>query len=399
MQVVTTYEAITKALNTVTAVLTDKMLSEDLQTIVMQVSANECSLCAGTSDTYCITNVETQSIEGEGTVNLPSKALNTLFSGYANLHTTKVETVAIIADDVTGAVTVKVKETPRTDDVPNGKETESSFRLQAARLQAMHLDMIKTINTQRELTEDKYVEVNAADILRYIKVGLASMPSDASRDKMENRIIFDSNYVTVMPYTYILMMKNILPDVMQNVTLKRSMAVFLKSYLNGREKVKVCVEDYAVIGSIVQLTIKTEDSLATLRPYNNKMCPKLDDYISLPVNKLTFNRAYFLDVLKRLALVDMDVTLEVNVGEGTCSFFNEVTTQYVTAESVEGVGEFKFKLSPDNLSKFVLGGVNMKSEKIIMCLEDAPNNSIGMVFGVTDETDTWHTKTFGIEKE
>lgn len=397
MKIQTSYDALISALNTVMATFTDKSVGVDLQTIVLQATEQGCTMCTGTCDTHCITVLETKKIEGECSINIPSKALYNALMGYAGLHTTIVESVMLEVDDETGALSLTVREVPKenaegeTAETDTDNATESVIRLQTVKMQNVHFDMLKTLEKQLQIDNAAYTTIETAEIMKYLQAALPAIPADENYENLASKITFDAEYVYVVPRVYALLMKNTLPEVFRHIIIKKTMAQFLKVYLKGTEKVQVCVQDYATIGNVTQLTIKTENSLATMRAYSTAKKFDITTFINMPTNRVVINKAYFMDILRRLNCIGEEVYIRVDCDAKNVELANAVTHQSISAMAVEGTGIYEFVLMPDVLTKLVTANGISIGAKLCICVEKSEDGRT-ITLGITDDTQMWSTK-------
>ena len=308
----------------------------------------------------------------------------------------EVQSIEFNVDEETSNVKLSITEVMQTDDKDAPPEKNTSYtRLTVKKLNGYQNEMLTAIEN---LPADGYTEISSTELNAYFKNLMPALNNGQVGDSVATRATFDTEYVYVPAVYYVLMLENKLPEVMHSVCFKRSMVKFLSAYLKSAETVQVRVDRTSVIGNIVQVAVRTETGTAILRAYDTKHKFDVTQFTTLPTDGIYVNRAYFSDIMRRLACFDESVVVTVDCTEGVCRFVNEKTNQHIKAQYTNGNGAYKFELEPEKLAKISMctSPVNLLDEDgtgsagIWIYVMSNKNGTLNI--GFADETHRWKTR-------
>lgn len=396
MKLTVNYNDLHKTLETALTVYADKQGLQGTETVLFIVKDNMCTVNTTTLDTFCTLEMPVVSVTGEGSFNVPVNELTRVLAGYNNLHMSEVQSIEFNVDEETSNVKLSITEVMQTEDKDATPEKNTSYtRLTVKKLNGYQNEMLTAIEN---LPSDGYTEISSTELNAYFKNLMPALNNGQVGDSVATRATFDTEYVYVPAVYYVLMLENKLPEVLHSVCFKRSMVKFLSAYLKSAETVQVRVDRTSVIGNIVQVAIRTETGTAILRAYDTKHKFDVTQFTTLPTDGIYVNRAYFSDIMRRLACFDESVVVTVDCTEGVCRFVNEKTNQHIKAQYTNGNGTYKFELEPEKLAKISMctSPVNLLDEDgtgstgIWIYVMSNKNGTLNI--GFADETHRWKTR-------
>lgn len=396
MKLTVNYNDLHKTLETALTVYADKQGLQGTETVLFIVSGNTCTLSTTTIDTFCTLEMPIISVTGEGSFNVPVQDLTKVLAGYNNLHVSEVQSVEFNVDEETNNVKLSITELMQSEDKDAPPEKATSYtRLAVKKLSGYQNEMLAAIE---KLPADGYTEISSTELNAYFKNLMPALNNGQVGDSVATRATFDTEYVYVPAIYYVLMLENKLPEVLHSVCFKRSMVKFLSAYLKSTETVQIRIDRTSVVGNILQVAVRTENGTALLRAYDTKLKFDVTPFATLPTDGIYVNRAYFSDIMRRLACFDESVVVTIDCTAGVCTFVNEKTNQRIKAQYTNGNGVYRFELEPDKLNKITMctSPVSLLNEDgtgstgIWIHVETNKNGTLNI--GFADETHRWKTR-------
>lgn len=403
MKIVTTYAEMTRALNAVLAVVSDKLLQEDLRTLtfwkngdVLKVVANNAFVSTMTDFDGELEFAEGEEVLDEVFVQLKVNDLKNILATYSNLHVTEVE--SLVFDIRNNEIRLEVHEEAVDKNADNADKFSKVIRHKLMRVRVTET-MKRNIHTFcDELGENQeYIQLSTAEILGYIEPLLPAV-TKMQNDGIFSRMYFLKDYIFIIPQTYAAVIDNRLDDEVKeqfsDFVLTNSVASFFKTFFGMYETVEFRKK---AVNDIVNLVVKTDDTTAMIRAFSTKKVPNISEYNIMPENFISLDRYYFSDVLKRISNSNADATFKVviNGEDSSLTVINKGVTQSIPINKAKGEGEYCFTLNSELLASLTFNNMlDCYGSKLVFRFATDDKGKVN--FYVMDDTKGWHTKMQGL---
>lgn len=390
MIIATSLETLETSMETVTSIVSDRMLQEDLKNVIVWVQGTEVRFAAYSGQIISATKVDAEVVnatEGESFHQLKAKDINDVLTTLRGLTRTKVERIELHIKD-TEAV-MHVHEAPLDAEIPNAESYRqvSRFRITKPAIKDLVKTEVKKIDTSVE-----GVVIPSGDLLIYIN---ALYPTVAKETREStNNVLFGKEqiYTVLAPYSAI--MDNKLPEVISGFRLANTVVNFVKNFISNHDTFEIH-KDVKDNGMVI-LTLKVDNSIALIKCADMSRAFDITNFQQLPENGIVVDKAFLIDVLKRMSL-DNDaahVNIEMNGGSGELNIASKKYTGNIPVIQSKGEGKFTFSIRSELLSSAIFSHANYFGETIFLYLENGERNNI--VMGVKDNTNIWKTKMTGL---
>lgn len=391
MIITTGFETLDTAMATVTSIVSDKMLKEDLKNLVIWVKDGEVRFSAYNGNISSATKVDAQVIlpnpNEEVFVQLKAKDINDVLASFKGLSRTKVAKVELEIKE-TEAI-MQVFEEPIDSEQSHAEEyfQRSKFRITKPRLKDAIKSEIQKINTNVD-----GVEVTSIDMLLYIN-SLYPTVQKETRESTDN-VLFGKEYIYTVLAPYSAIMENRLPEVISGFRLKNTIVNFLKNFITGAETFTIDKQDMG--NGMVVLTVKVGDSVAVIKCADMSRAFDMTNFVTTPANGVVVDKAYLIDVLKRMSLSSEAAYIDVTIvdGRGELKVVSKNMTQNIPVVQTKGEGSFPFSIRAELLSSVIFSHIQGFGENVFLYLEHGDRGNI--IMAVKDNTNLWQTKITGL---
>ncbi len=390
MKIGISFEGLERVMSKVSDLVGDTMSDESLRSLIIATENDDLRFAAYNGNVTSVTKVPDATMDLTGDfvhpfVMVRAKDVTDVLSTFRSLKRTKVERIEFEFNK-SGQFMI-VHEVALAEDMPDAEKYNKLARFKV-RLMDARPGVIKEVQAV-DLTR-KGVELEAKDFLGYIN---ALLPTVAKEKRLTtNSITFGEESIYTFLATYLAVMDNKLPQELNGFRLTNTMAGFIKSFIGSDETFGFHKE---VGRGQVLLTLFTSDSVAVIKTADLTQANRIDQYTGLPDTGIVVDKAYLLDVLKRLALAGsaekIVVSVTVEGGDGKLEVKGKSMKQEVPLVGVKGSGSFKFDIQGDTLASVVFSHTNMFDENVFIYLEITPDGrSTSMC--CTDNTGAWVTR-------
>lgn len=386
------YESVDKAMATVASIVNDKMLQDDLKTLIIWVKDGQTRFVANNGNITSATDVEATvdfegAPEGETFVQLRSKDVVDVLAAFKGLKRTKVTGLEFHIKE--REAVLHVIEGPIDDNMQYADEYNqtSKYRITKSILK----EIIKS-EIQKIKIDVKGIDVESANALLFFNALLPTVVKE-TREGSNNVIFGDQNIYTV-PATYAAIMPNKLPEGFSGFRLPNTVVTFLKNFVSASETFIFHKEELG--NGLVILTLKNDKSVAVIKCADLSRAFDITNFVAIPENGIVIDKMYLIDVLKRININTEAVFVEVDMDNGAGSFkvVSKSMTQNVPVIRAKGSGKFTFSIRAELLSVVVFSHAAYFDENIFFYFETGDKNNI--VMACTDNSQLWHTKMMGL---
>jgi hypothetical protein len=393
MIIKTSFETLETAMVTVSNIVSDKNLQEDLKNVVIWVKDGKTRLAAYNGNIVSATGIEAtvqfpSEDQPETLFQLKAKDINDVVTSFKGLKRTKVSEVELHIKE--NEAVMHIHEVPIDDTLANASEynQESKFRITKPRLKDVVKAEIQKINMELESGS----QVNSVDLLVYINALLPTVAKETREST--NNVMFGDDHVYAVLAPYSAIMPNKLPDVLKGFRLQNSVVSFLKNFISDAQT--FVIEKADMGNGMVVLTVKVNDSVAMIKCADMSRAFDITNFISVPANGIVVDKAYLIDVLKRMSLSAEAAFVEIVIaeGKGTMKVVSKNMTQNIPVINAKGDGLFPFSIRAELLSNVVFSHSSVFGENVFFYLEHTERGNI--VLACTDNTQMWQTKMTGL---
>lgn len=394
MQIKVSYDDLESSLNTLAGVLSDRALQDELKNVVFWIKDNKVYLAAYNGNTVSLVEVPAElnlQDSFEEVFQLRAKDIMDVLSTFKGLKRTKVSGIHLNIKE--NEAVMVVQEAPLDENIIFAQEfyQESKFRITKPRLK----DIVKN-EVQKVDMNVEGVLVNSADFLLYINALLPTVAKE-TRDSTSN-IIFGNSHIYTVLAPYVAVMPNKLPEVFSGFRLSNTVVQFLKNFVSSEESFLVSKN---VLGNgVVVLTFKTNRAVAVIKCPDLSRAFDITNFLSKPDNGVVVDKAYLVDVLRRLSLSNDAALIEVKItktetgpSQGFMRVISKNMTQNVPVKAAKGEGDFTFSIRAELLSAVVFSHTMDFDENVFLYFENTPR---GISLVCSDNTEMWQTKMQGL---
>ena len=404
MKIITSYSALTNALDTITPVLNDKLMMEENKNVLFWVHDNTVSVICSNLYTSCIAQLAStlEFAEGEDAntayyVMVKAKELLDNIKCVSGLRATKISDVTF--DIRENEIRLLIHEVAANEEDPNASKMDqvSKFRLSKVKV----VERIKTeLNDSLKHIENEtdYVTIQQSRMLAILEALIPAVNSDA-RDTVNTRITFNDGFAYVIPQTYAAFVKNVLPEGVDKFIISNSVATFIQSFFRAEPTTQF--KKFATQGDAEIIVIKNSIATAVIKCTNANKAFNITAQKEIPSTGIAVNKDYFLDVMKRIEMTKAEVNFKITITEGnaTCMVVNKALSQELPVLKAEGNGEFNFTIKPDILSSISFKQFKDDANLLFMYMATDDTGKVTLV--ITDdmmvgEDHLWHTFTKGL---
>jgi hypothetical protein len=385
------FEALETAMVTVSSIVSDKLLTDDLKNVIIWVKDGKTRFAAYNGNISSATEVVTEVVfDGEPVetfVQLKAKDINDVVASLKGLKRTKVSRVEF--DIKENEAVMHVFEEAISAEQENALKytQESRFRIIKPRLKDVVKNSIKEINIEVE-----GIQIPSVDLLLYIN---ALYPTVAKETREStNNVLFGTEHIYSVLAPYSAIMKNKLPEVISGFRLSNSVVNFLKNFITNAETFSIDKQDMG--NGMVILTVKANESVAVIRCADMQRSFDMTNMITIPPNGVVIDKVYLIDVLKRMNLDSEAAHVEIIIenGLGSMKVTGKKYTQNIPVVKTKGEGSFTFTIRAELLSNVIFSHTSIFGELVYIYLEHGDRGNI--IMSCLDNSELWQTKVTGL---
>lgn len=407
MKISTSYNGLVTALKEVMPVLDDKLLQEDAKRILFWVTNGKIKVLTKNLYTTCIADLEgvityadNENPAESHYIQLIAKELNGQMKSVENLKLTKVDRVDLEALDAESRL--YIHEVAADPEMENAEKLTQTTKFRLTRLKLGERQKAEFEEASVKASENaEFITVTKDAIMLYLNALLPGVMSEV-RDTVHTRVSFADGFVYVVPQTYALLMKNVLPEGVSQFVVTNSVAKFMQSFMSIEETTQFRKIENG--NNSVTLILKNTTASAVIRAISADKAFNITKQKELPQSGIVVSRVYFSDVMRRINTINAEVTFTIKLsedGNSTCKVQSKAMSQEISVMNTRGTGEFSFTLKPDMLASLICNHINDGGVLLYIYLALDENGKV--IISVTNEataagTDDhlWHTYAKGL---
>lgn len=383
MKLTIKYDALVKHLNLATMGVSSNNVSEEVKNIIFKIennkkvtimSYNPMVVCRETLEDDEFILAPDENIEDKDFYfQIKAKELNNFLKTFSNLNVTVADNCTFIKKDV--HIELQVLELPKDESLTYLKRV-STYSFDDIPLKDY---IVSEINVGVEESELK--EVESADILKCIK-NLYPLVKNAGSGGTANKIFFSKEYVFCTS-VFATLMKNNISDVVNGISLSTDEISIIMKILGTTDKVSVLKSDIHFVlhwgnnSVFVRYKTKMVDTNMYLESYKKKY-------------NITVNRKYLRDLIKRFALLNEPIQVEVKLDENKVQIKNSkinADLPIMTENNISELGLVRFKVTHSILDKAMIGEDKDFDEELQISF--VPFKKGGYTVALSDKSDNW----------
>ena len=388
MRLSTSYEVLTGTLSNIASVVEDSLSSDDMRNVIFACSENEMRMIGVNQlityrkkielGDFRVILDETDKLSEDGMYyfQLNSKELTGFLNAFKGMRKTKPSDV--IFETKHGGI--KIELTVVEDSISDaGVKNASQWTFDNTPINRSIFAELS-----RQLPDDtaKWSTVPTKSILCYVANMLPIMTSEGNAT-LYNILTFGDDFVVAFNQRFNTLMSNVLPDEFKGISLNYRAVSFMKSVICNSDMVEVSKTE-------TQLVFKTGDSEAFVKFLTRLPAYKMFLESYKEDHGIVIDRQYFKDVLKRLALVNENITLVINGEVGELTVSNTKFRQKVSilqSKAMEDLGEVHLKVRPQVFQQAIVGDDNQFGEELCIYFVKGDNGGYTTIF--TDLSKSW----------
>lgn len=392
MRIKTSFEALDSTMTTVTAIVSDRMLQEDLKNVVIWLKEGKVFFAAYSGTTLSATLVDAQ-VDTEGVthpedfIQLKAKDINDILATFKGLKRTVISHVEFEIKENEAILHIFEEPSDPSIDQADSYRQESKFRVTKPRVKDLVKSEIQKINV-----DFQGPPIDNSVPLLYIGALLPTIAKETREST--NSLFFSDKYVYTFLAPYAAIMPNGLDPVFQGFRLNNTTVTFLKNFIQTEESFAMQKEVHP--NGMVVLTVKVGNSVAVIKCSDMSRAFDISNFVTVPSNGLAVDKAYLLDVLKRVSLSSEATNIQIDIenGVGTFKIISKTMTQSLPVVEAKGQGSYHFMIKAELLSSVVFSHASDFGELVFLLFEHGDRGNI--VMAVSDNTKLWHTKVTGL---
>lgn len=383
MKLTMKYSALVKHLNLATLGVTGNNVAEEVKNIIFKIennkkvtimSYNPMIVCRETLEDDEFILAPDENLEDKDFYfQVKAKELNNFLKTFNSLNVTVADSCIFIKKDV--HIELQVLELPKDEKNAYLKRI-STYTFDDIPLKDY---IISEINT--EVEEDELQEVESEKTPTYIK-NLYPLIKNANSGGTANKIYFSDKYIFCTS-TFATLMDNEISEVIRGVSLSTDEVSILMKVLSSSDTVNIYKSEIHIIivwdNNCVLIRYKTKmiDTNMYLESYKKKHC-------------ITVNRKYLRDLLKRFALLNEPLQVDVKLDDTKVIIKNSKIGADLPIEAESNMAELglvRFKITDAILDKAMIGEDKDFEEELQISF--VPFKKGGFTVALFDRQGTW----------
>ena len=384
-------ENLEKGMATASSIINDKLLKEDLKSVVIWIKGDETNLVANNGNITAVTHVDANvedNSEEETFIQLRSKDINDILDMMRGLKRTKVSQIEFHVTE--NEAVMYVYEEPIDPEMAfaDSYRQVSKYRVTKTRIKDLIKEEIGKIDMNIEGEPVASVDLNI-----YLDALLPTVAGETR--EATNNVMFGDEYVYTRLASYAAVMRAELPDVCKGFRLPNTYVKFLKGFASEET---IYINKNVVGNGMVILTLKNSDTVAVIKCADMSRAYDITPCISIPDNGIVVDKVYLLDVLKRLKKGGDLIYVSINIenGEGSFKITSKTMTQNIPVNKAKGEGVYEFSIRAELLASVILSHATQFDETIFLYFMHEDKN---IIMACKDGLNVWHTKMMGLTKE
>jgi len=364
------YDNLVGLLSHATSVTSDSALKDSDKTVIFMINEDgDSTVAAKNSDLMVRVAFTPEKVESKGNIQINSSELSKILGTYTSLSRTKVDSVEFRENENRVQIIVHESDLDEEQDLFGG---ETSYSLDNIKIKERLLDDLKL-----KFEEESAESVNVTELDMVLSTLIPVM--DSKKGVNNNFIHFADDVIFVMDTRCQVFYKNILPEVLHNVSLRYTSVSYMKKMsetsnhllmvLQGN-KFAVRSEDGSIEAFINHLPVR----------FNYK--PTLEGITK--ANGVILDRKFLKDLLRRLSTMGSDATFSIKE-DGVHIRTNDFSRVMPINNAKGDIMGIDFKMKTSLLSYMIVGDDSVMSSDLFLYLEKA-TRGVGYQLSVSDDS-------------
>ena len=364
------YDNLVGLLSHATSVTSDSALKDSDKTVVFMINEDGDSIVAAkNSDLMVRVAFTPEKVEKAGNIQINSSELSKILGTYTSLSRTKVDSVEFRENENRVQVIVHESDLDEEQDLFGGV---TSYSLDNIKIKERLLDDLKL-----KFEEGSAESVDVTELDMVLSTLIPVM--DSKKGVNNNFIHFADDVIFVMDTRCQVFYKNILPDVLHNVSLRYTSVSYLKKMSETSNHLSMVLQGN-------KFAVRSEDG--TIEAFINHLPVRFNYKPTLEgitkANGVILDRKFLKDLLRRLSTMGADATFTIKE-DGVHIRTNDFSRVMPINNAKGDIMGIEFKMKTSLLSYMIIGDDSIMSSDLFLYLEKA-TRGVGYQLSVSDDS-------------
>lgn len=364
------YDSLVGLLSHATSVTSDSALKDSDKTVVFMIHEDGDSIIAAkNSDLMVHVAFTPEKVEKAGNIQINSSELAKILGTYTSLSRTKVDSVEFRENETRVQVIVHESDLDEEQDLFGGV---TSYSLDNIKIKDRLLDDLKL-----KFEEDSAESVNVTELDMVLSTLIPVM--DSKKGVNNNFIHFADDVIFVMDTRCQVFYKNILPEVLHNVSLRYTSVSYMKKMSETSNHLLMVLQGN-------KFAVRSEDG--SIEAFINYIPVRFNykpTYGGITkANGVILDRKFLKDILRRLSTMGADATFTIKE-DGVHIRTNDFSRVMPINNAKGDIMGIEFKMKTSLLSYMIVGDDSIMSSDLFLYLEKA-TRGVGYQLSVSDDS-------------
>lgn len=364
------YDNLVGLLSHATSVTSDSALKDSDKTVIFMINEDgDSTVAAKNSDLMVRVAFTPEKVESKGNIQINSSELSKILGTYTSLSRTKVDSVEFRENENRVQIIVHESDLDEEQDLFGG---ETSYSLDNIKIKERLLDDLKL-----KFEEESAESVNVTELDMVLSTLIPVM--DSKKGVNNNFIHFADDVIFVMDTRCQVFYKNILPEVLHNVSLRYTSVSYMKKMSETSNHLLM-----VLLGN--KFAVRSEDgsieAFINHLPVRFNYKPTLEGITK--ANGVILDRKFLKDLLRRLSTMGSDATFSIKE-DGVHIRTNDFSRVMPINNAKGDIMGIDFKMKTSLLSYMIVGDDSVMSSDLFLYLEKA-TRGVGYQLSVSDDS-------------
>lgn len=364
------YDSLVGLLSHATSVTSDSALKDSDKTVVFMIHEDGDSIIAAkNSDLMVRVAFNPEKVEKAGNIQINSSELAKILGTYTSLSRTKVDSVEFRENETRVQVIVHESDLDEEQNLFGGV---TSYSLDNIKIKDRLLDDLKL-----KFEEETAESVNVTELDMVLSTLIPVM--DSKKGVNNNFIHFADDVIFVMDTRCQVFYKNILPEVLHNVSLRYTSVSYMKKMSETSNHLLMVLQGN-------KFAVRSEDgsieAFINYIPVRFNYKPTYEGITK--ANGVILDRKFLKDILRRLSTMGADATFTIKE-DGVHIRTNDFSRVMPINNAKGDIMGIEFKMKTSLLSYMIVGDDSIMSSDLFLYLEKA-TRGVGYQLSVSDDS-------------
>ena len=371
------YDSLVGLLSHATSVTSDSALKDSDKTVVFMIHEDGDSIIAAkNSDLMVRVAFTPEKVEKAGNIQINSSELAKILGTYTSLSRTKVDSVEFRENETRVQVIVHESDLDEEQDLFGGV---TSYSLDNIKIKDRLLEDLKL-----KFEEESAESVNVTEVDMVLSTLIPVM--DSKKGVNNNFIHFADDVIFVMDTRCQVFYKNILPEVLHNVSLRYTSVSYMKKMSETSNHLLMVLQGN-------KFAVRSEDgsieAFINYIPVRFNYKPTYEGITK--ANGVILDRKFLKDLLRRLSTMGADATFTIKEG-GVHIRTNDFSRVMPINNAKGDIMGSEFKMKTSLLSYMIVGDDSIMSSNLFLYLEKA-TRGVGYQLSISDDSGAFISTT------